>query len=312
MFKMALKKYFPLIFCIFLLVSCQETKDELTLEFNEEITINDLLNKEEFKSLNIDEEYKNYINDYWDNNIELHKTGYKISEFLAESKFSEKKNNLETVDEAQSAASYALSGMKTVGAMTIDGLQLMALENDKKKIYTSFSITKKEKADQFQKKIFDVLNKSSIKYPANKNVKEVDSLQNYKSFTNVIKNDSDLYDTLDELTNDVDDLFILGLEIRIKQNLNLELGSKENYKALTDYGNKIINSNGNFDVSTQSELLDNYFNLLCTVLKDIERIKQKKYAVPFEDWSESKKTNFNFILNDIEVKLKNDVFNFTL
>ena len=309
---MALKNYSPFIFYLFLLVSCQETKDELSLEFNEEITINDLLNKEEFKSLNIDKEYKNYINDYWDNNIELHKTSYKISEFLAESKFSEKKNNLESVEEAKSAASYAFSGFKTVGAMTIDGLQLMALENDKQKIYASFSVNKKEKADQFQKKIFNVLNKSSIQYPKNKNVKKEDSLQNYKSFTNVIKNDSALFDTLDELTYDVDDLFILGLEIRIKQNLNLEVGSKENYKALTDYGNKIINSNGNYDVSTQSELLDNYFNLLCTVLKDIERIKQNKYAVPFEDWSENKKTNFNFILNDIEVKLKSDVINFTL
>lgn len=309
---MALKKYSIFIFCLFLLVSCEGTKDKLTLEFNEDISINDLLNKEEFKSLNIDEEYKNYINDYWDNNIELHKTGYKISEFLAESKFSEKKNNLESVDEAKSAASYALSGLKTVGAMSIDGLQLMVLESDKKKIYASFSVTKKEKADQFQKKIFDLLNKSSNKYPENKNVKKEDWLQNYKSFTHVIKNDSDLYDTLDELTNNVDDLFILGLEIRIKQNLNLELGSKQNYKALTDYGNKIINSNGNYDVSTESKLLDNYFNLLSTILKDIKEIKQKKYKVPIEDWSESKKTNFNFILNDIELKLKNDVANFIL
>lgn len=307
-FELFVRKTAKLLFCAIFLISCGNSENNLNFDFKDDISVNELLKQEEFSSLNIDEEYKDYITDFLENKLDIEVVARKGTKFIAEAKLSKAYGDHgNSISGAKSIASYTYSGFKTVGSLTIDGLQMMSLKNDKEKLYASFSSSKKKDADKFESIVSHIISKSANEYIFNKNVKEDDILQNYKSFKPVIKEDNDLYETLDDLTDKVDNLFILGFEIRVKENLNLALNPNLDFSALTDYGNKVITSQDGFDVSTSSTLLDNYFKLLNEISLEVSEMKKKKYPIPIEDWSDEKKNNLNFILDDISIKIKLDV-----
>jgi hypothetical protein len=215
-FELFIRKTTTILFCAIFLISCGNSDNKLNFDFNDDISVNDLLKQEEFSSLNIDEEYKDYINDFLKNKSDIEVVARKGTKFIAEAKLSKAyADDGNSISGAKSIASYTYSGFKTVGSLTIDGLKMMSLKNDKEKLYASFSASKKKNADKFESIVSQIISKSANKYVSNKNVKEDDILQNYKSFKPVIKEDNDLYETLDELTDKVDNLFILGFESRV-------------------------------------------------------------------------------------------------
>lgn len=288
-----------LLFSLVFLISCNSSDDKLIVEYDDNVSVNDLLKQKEYSKLNGDSDYKDYINDYWKNKISIYDVVHHGTEMIGMANINSKNNDV------KSQASYAMTAIADIGSLSVDGLKKISLNRDKEKLYASFSESKKKVAEAFEKRVEDIFVKSSIelKNPA---VKEKDLLVNYKSFKPIIKDDEELYDELDNLTDDVDDLFTLSYEIRTKLNLSLELNKNLNFANISKYANKIIEAKGKYSAETNSAILEEYFDLLSKVTANLNSIKTRKFEIPIEDWSEDKKQNFNFIIDDITIKVLQD------
>ena len=290
-----------ILFC----AACGEKKTELVAEFNDSVGVIDLLALKEYDKLSSDEVYKEYANDYWTNQLDISDVLYHGTEMIGMANINDNNANL------QSGASYTLTGVASIGSLGVDMVQAMSLDRDKEKMYASFSESKKKSAEEFEKRVKAIFNRSLISLE-NPKVKNKDLLVNYKSFKPVIKDDDDLFDELDELTDDVDDLLTLSNEIKTKLNLSLELDKNLDFSNITVHSNKIIDTNGEFEPNTNSTILQKYFDLLSKVTKHVNEIKSRKFTIPIGDWSDEKRENFNFILDDITLKTKLDAKNFDI
>jgi tetratricopeptide (TPR) repeat protein len=294
--------YLPILTLLF--ISCTNS-EKIKITFNDQLEVNDLLSQNEYHRLYKDDDYKDYINEFFENTVEMHSIVIKGSELMAES-------NL-VGDEIGSDMSVDLffSGLKGAGSMAMKGYTMMGLEDDKKELYASFSNSKIALANEFEDKVIEILKTSNIA-PKNPNVKPSDMLLNYKSYGPEIKDDDRLRDNLSDLTDDVDELFLLSYKIRIQQNLNIALGNEiDDFSQITNLGLKSLEENGNYPIDIDSNMLDKYFESVNDILEEIKRI-ESNLSIPVEDWSEAKRSNYLFIIEDIKIKLREDISNFIL
>lgn len=286
------------------LISCNNNQ-KLEVEFSDDLNVTDLLQQSQFAKLSADEAYKEYALDYWENKLDIYDVVLHGTEMMGMININAKSASI------RSGANNAANAIKSIGSLSIDALQGMSLDDDRAKMYASFSDEKRKTAESFEKEVNNIFLKSSTQF-TNEKVKKDDLLQNYKSFKAVITDDDDLENDLDELTDKVDDLFTISNEIRTKIYLHLQLNKNLSFTSIAEYANKIVNSNGTFEASTNSQILQKYFDLLGNVSENINEVKTKKYPTPIEDWSDEKKANFYFILDDITVRIKQDISGFNI
>ena len=291
-----------LILTIFLILSCDDS-EEVKINFNDQLEVNDLLSQNKYQKLYKDEDYKDYINEVFENKVEMHSIVIKGSEMMAESNLVDDKIG------SDMSVDLFFSGMKGAGSMAMKGYTMMGLESDKEELYASFSNSKIALADEFEDKIIEILKVSNVA-PENHEVESTDRLLNYKSYDSEIKNDDRLRDNLSDLTDEVDELFELGYKIRIQQNLNIALGNEiDDFSKVTDLGLKILEENGNYPIDIDSDMLDKYFESVNDILEEINHI-ESNLSIPVEDWSQNKRLNYQFVIEDIKIKLKEDILNF--
>src|SRR5690606_33542969 len=102
------------------LISCGD-KNETVLNLNDELGINDILKQEEYSKLYNDEDYKEYINDYWKNQLDIRDVVNHGTEMLGMYNINEKNNDL------TSNASYTATAIADIGSVSIDAFQGMSL-----------------------------------------------------------------------------------------------------------------------------------------------------------------------------------------
>lgn len=279
---------------------------EINIDLNEELTYKDLFKLKEYEMLSKDEDYKDYINDLWKANISFNKKIFALNEL----KGAEVNLNGKTKDDPIAQKEALLTIAKTTGKliskglkMSGDGIKIIKLESKQKDLYASFSSEKKKLAIAFEKKINSTID-FSCNFPINQNVKKKDLYQNYKSIGKTLIDDDDIMNYLKPLIKDVDKFFISSIDIKSLLKLNKSLNPEKDYSQIVDYGNKIIDSNGETDVKINSSILSDYYKPLIDIMKIL---KTQNFKIPVEDWSKEKQKNFNFIIDDIKIKLKNDI-----
>jgi hypothetical protein len=321
------KIYFTLIFVIF--ISCDKVKsyknevaslalespdnvdsNELNFEIDDDKTFNDLLSQKEYEKLYLDKDYNEYIKDFWETNISVNKKFFEQNEIQASLGILDKKikkntdnEALEQGEELMDLAKIAGKMVSTVVSVGKDTYGLIKLEKTKKELENSFSKQKKEIAKDFEVQLNSIIN-FSCNFPKNQKVKKNDFYQNYKSLGSSLSNDDDIMDYLKPLIKKTDKFFLNSVNVKSKIKINNVLSNNSDNSKLTDYGIKILNSKGNFEIETKSNLLSDYY----TDLNEIVAIlNNQKFSTPVEDWSEEKKENFNFIIEDIKIKLENEI-----
>lgn len=279
-------------------------------DFDDSKQIDELFNLDEYQKLSIDNEYKEYINDFWEINKDMNIELFKLNEIDADLSVSEKKMNTKSgkdpmadIEKAKTLAKMtgkAISSMFSVGK---DAYGLIKLEKRKKELEDSFSNEKKKLAQKFEKQIIEILN-YSCKFPMNENVSNKDELVNYKSIGDPIKDDKEVMGYLEPLIKEMDEFLILGIDLKTKIKLNKVYQTKFDSSQFTEYGNKILTSNGDFEVDLTSDFLSDYFKKLNKIKK---MLIEPDFKIPVNDWSEIKQKNFNFIISDINIKLENEI-----
>ena len=180
---------------------------------------------------------------------------------------------------------------------------MVELENQKKELYSSFSSQKQKIATDFEKNIFKII-QYSCNFPKNPSVKEGDIYQNFKSFNESLKNDEEVYDYLEPISENVENFLLDNVNLKSKLMLNKILNKNQDNNQLEEYGNKILLSNGSFKVKVKSELLEDFYEELNNITKSLNK---QSFEIPVEDWSDEKQENFHFIINDIKLRLKKEV-----
>jgi len=285
---------------------------KLLYNLDEDVTYKDVLNLKEYSKLTKDKNYKKYIKKYWNTNIK-NKKGMFLAfiELGADmqilgSKIEKKTKKDDPLEDGEKLLGLGKLVSKSLWSMT-KGIKstygLIELEKKQKKLYSSFSSNKKKIATKFEKKLNEIIN-YSCDFPKNPNVKENDTYQNYKSLNESLKEDEDVVDFLEPITEKLDNFFINNVELKSKLSINKALGVKRNNKELSDYGEKILKSNGNYNVNVKSDMLEDFYSELNDILK---YLNNQNFETPVEDWSEEKSNNFKFIIKDIKIRLLAEV-----
>nr|WP_321230746.1 hypothetical protein [uncultured Psychroserpens sp.] len=295
-----MKKIYLLISLI--VFSCS-TKEEtkLNILFEDNLNINNVLNQEIYKKLNKDQEYKEFINDLYDFFYDFFSNGFTATEFLADRAFSEASgSNNTTFDEIG-------SGAKLIGSGMWDILSNYDVALKKEKLYASFSSEKLSLAKNLENNLTIILSDSLKKTNKEVKIKTSEGFINYKSFGPTIKSDDNLYDHLDDLTDEVDELGLLAFNIRVMQNLNILSHKKiDNFDEFCKISKSLLYNEISFNITTNSDMLDDYLELIHSISKKIESTPSN-FSVPIEDWSKEKIKNYKFIMEDIIASINNDI-----
>ena len=108
-----MRKLLSCLSIIFLIFSCDDG-DKIEVSFKDDLEINDLLSQSRYQKLNKDEDYKEYINDYYENWIEFNSTVYRGTDMMAES------NLVDADPNADMSVDLLISFVKGAGA-AVDG-----------------------------------------------------------------------------------------------------------------------------------------------------------------------------------------------
>lgn len=284
--------------------------NELNFEIDDDKNVNDLLSQKEYEKLYLDKDYNEYIMDFWQTNISFNKKIFEQNEIQAGIGILDKKNKqnsegkpLEQGEKLMDLAKVTGKTLSSLVSVGKDTYGLIKLEKTKKELNISFSNEKKAIAKEFEIQLNSIIN-FSCNFPKNQKIKKSDFYQNYKSIGSSLNNDDDIMDYLKPLIKKTDEFFLNSVNVKSKIKINNILSNNNDNSKLTDYGIKVLNSQGNFEIETKSNLLSDYY----TDLNEIVGIlNNQKFSIPVDDWSEEKKENFNFIIEDIKIKLENEI-----
>lgn len=308
---------------VFIIVSCGKEKSnneaenvkivekiEYFKEFDDTKEITELFELPEFEKLSIDNNYKEYIADYWDTNKSMNVKFFEQNELnadvaITDKKMSESSKNdpIAQADKAKTLAKITGKAISSIFSIGKDAYGMIKLEKKKKELDDSFSKEKKDLAQKFEKQLNSILD-YSCKFPINEKVRKSDDLINYKSIGESLKDDDEVMDYLEPLIKQMDQFLILGIDLKTKIKLNKIAKPTFDSSQFVEYGNNVINANGDFNINLNSNYLNDYFKKLNEVVK---QLKEQNFKIPVEDWSENKKQNFNFIITDIRTKLTNEI-----
>lgn len=279
-------------------------------EFDDSKEITELFELPEFEKLSIDNNYKEYIADYWETNKSMNIKFFEQNEINADFAISDKKMNTKShndpmadIAKAKTLAKITGKAISSIFSVGTDAYGMIKLEKKKKELDDSFSKEKKDLAKNFEKQLNSILD-YSCKFPINEKVRKNDDLINYKSIGESLKDDDEIMDYLEPLIKQIDQFLILGINLKTKIKLNKIAKPTFDSSQFVEYGNKIIDAKGEFEVDLSSDFLSDYFNKLNKIEK---LLIEPKFKIPVNDWSETKQNNFNFITIDVNTRLKNEI-----
>lgn len=291
----------------------KQKENNLKYSLDENLTYKDILNQKEYERLLRDKNYIKYIDKLWKTNIKFNKGQFSsMLELEADLEIWGDKAKKKSENDPIETRKKLVGLGKLIGKALWKGAKgvkntygLIELENEKKELYKSFSSKKRKIADSFEKKIFKIID-YSCNFPKNPNVKNDDLYQNFKSFGESLKNDDEVFEYLEPISEDVEDFLLNNVELKQKLMINKILNNNDNQNnsKLLNYGKEILLSNGNFKVNVTSDSLEDFYKELNNIVKSLN---SQNFEIPIEDWSDEKQMNFNFIINDIKLRLKKEV-----
>lgn len=289
----------------------QKKNKSLKIELNENLTLIDLLKEQEYKSLYIDADFKDYIESYWKANSSLTQelsilrinTNSEMN--ILDEKINKKTNEdnpMEDIDKLKGLFNLAGKGAKGALNSVGDVYNLIKLENEREKLFSGFSKEKLKIAEDFEKEINKII-EHSYNYIDNNQVKEKDIFQNYKSINEALKSDKKVKKELEKLAKMMDDFYKKNTKVKEMLIMN-KIINKNDYSSIVEYGNYLITTNQENEIKIEPSFLKKYF----LDIKDIlEEINNPTFDIPIEDWSEEKRKNIEFIYNDVKTRLFNEV-----
>lgn len=280
--------------------SLQTNNEEI--EFDDSKDFDDLYTLSSYEKLQNDETYKDYISQLIETNIEVRQKFFDAEKTIGKSvdlddpeptNASEQKDAL--WDIGKMAKNMVVDGVK----LGVEGYKLNELDNKKKKIYNTFSKDKQSLAQNFEKIILKIID-DSYNLPTNSKVGKKSKFKNYRSISKALSTDNEAKEYANSLGNIADDYFKKSFELREKIKLNQKLGSNISTLPIKNISEEIL-KNPETNYSSNSTIVTEYFDSLKTLS---EKLNNKDFKIPIEDWSEERKSNFNFIISDITVKIQ--------
>jgi hypothetical protein len=329
--KNRMKKNIFYIFPLFLILSCNKTKtsnnnfgdgvfendslnienevsenssktDNEEIEFDDSKNFDDLYSLSSYEKLQNDETYKDYISQLIETNIDVRQKFFDAEKTIGKSidlddpeptNASEQKDAL--WDIGKMAKNMVVDGVK----LGVEGYKLNELDNKKKKIYSTFSKDKQSLAQNFENMILKIID-DSYNLPTNSKVGKKSKYKNYRSISKALSTDNEAKEYANSLGNIADDYFEKSFELLEKIKLNQKLGNNISTLPIKNISEEIL-KNPETNYSSNSTIVADYFDSLKTLS---EKLNKKDFKIPVEDWSEERKSNFNFIISDINVKIK--------
>ena len=295
-------------------IACTSAKQQ-SFNFDESKTVVDLLALPGYELLNKDEQYKEYITDFFESSLNFYKKSPELIELMAsppEVDQNEYTRNMTQSDDAMLAISmlpelgkWFGKGILSIPGFLKHGVKLVMLENKQKKLYVSFSEDKKAKAKQFEKKVVNV-----IKYYNSFFDNEVNAKLTYKYLKPSLKEDTDAMKLIEPVLENADNFFVISMEVKTKVAFNYILSEQPdtlNYSRLVDYGILIASSNGIESIRIDTPLLNDYFNALNKLTKSINELENADFKVPVEDWSKPKRASYDFLINNMKEKTLKEI-----
>jgi len=291
--------------------SCN-TSEKQVVKFDEKKELEDIFQLEKFKKLNIDEEYKDLTTEYYDKTFLITEDLIDIGGSMANiPSLTDTKNvNLFNVEERKE--DFIKESLKTIWDLTIlskDVLKMTKTFYERNELTATFSEEKKS----LSKEIDEFINESSkdsILILVFGNVFETEKIDNsYKAMGNYCKDDEEIFDYVEPIIENNDKLLKKSIEIKRKIKLNKYLGLEVDIKRIADLSGSILSNKGKtIDFSTNSDLLNEYFELYRDIVFKINN--QPKFEIPYEDWSTEKQEklkNFTDKTNEM-LKIINQQF----
>ena len=295
-------------------IACTSAKQQ-SFNFDESKTVVDLLALPGYEVLNKDEQYKEYITDFFESSLNLYKKNPVLIELMAsppEVDQNEYTRNMTQSDDAMLAISMLPELGKWFGKGILSspgfikyGIKLVMLENKQKKLYVSFSEDKKAKAKQFDKEVVNI-----IKYYNSFFENEVNAKISYKYLKPSLKEDKEAMKLIEPVLENADKFFIISMEVKTKVAFNHLLSEQPdtlNYSRLVDYGILILSSNSTESISIDTPLLNDYYNALNKFTKSITELENADFKVPVEDWSKPKRASYEFLINNLKEKTLKEI-----
>ena len=295
-------------------IACTSAKQQ-SFNFDESKTVVDLLALPGYEVLNKDEQYKEYITDFFESSLNLYKKNPVLIELMAsppEVDQNEYTRNMTESDNAMLAISMLPELGKWFGKGILSspgfikyGIKLVMLENKQKKLYVSFSEDKKAKAKQFDKEVVNI-----IKYYNSFFENEVNAKISYKYLKPSLKEDKEAMKLIEPVLENADKFFIISMEVKTKVAFNHLLSEQPdtlNYSRLVDYGILILSSNSTESISIDTPLLNDYYNALNKFTKSITELENADFKVPVEDWSKPKRASYEFLINNLKEKTLKEI-----
>lgn len=278
----------------------------LELDLKENLSIEDLLELEKYKTLKIDSDFQKYIKEYWEANL-----AYYLAESIAfldlssELNIIDEKINIKTdendpmgsFDKLKGLVKTAGKGVKAAYNVTGEAYKIIKLENEREKLFSGFSKDKEKLASDFEKEIDRIIKYSTV-FLKNDKVKESDILLNYKSIRESLKSDRKVKKELDKLCKMMDKFYLTNAELKQVLVFNKLIKGTDS-SSIVEYGNILLD--GDIEkIKVKPRFLKKYF----TEVKDIlDVVDNSHFDIPIEDWSEEKKENIEFIYDDIKTRL---------
>lgn len=292
--------------------SVQKKDEVVVVKLDENLTLEDLLKQKKYKSLNIDSDFKKYVEEYSEESSSLlEKTSIMIIDANSEINILGEKVNTKTNEDDPMESLDKLKGLFSLAGKAGKGVlksvgntyTLIKLEKEREKLFSGFSKEKKKKAIEFEKEMNKILD-YSYTYIANDKVNKNDILQNYKSLQESIKSDEQIKNELERLGEMVDDFYKTNAKVKEILALNKVINQTD-YSSVVKYGNYLLeNKSKDIEIKIEPYFLEEYFSKMNEILNEINN---PNFDTPIEDWSEEKQENVKFIYDDIKTRLSKEI-----
>lgn len=285
-----------------------ENSNENNIDFDDSKTFDDLYELSANEKLQNDETFKEYITELIETNIKVRQKFFDAEKTIGKSidldepsptTASEEKEAL--LDIGKMAKSMIVDGVK----LGVEGYKLNELDNKKKKVYSTFSEEKKIVAQNFETTVLKIID-DSYNLPINPKVGKKSKYKNYRSLSKALSSDNEANEYSKNLGDIADKYFLNAFNLREKIQLNKKLGDNLSTTSIKKISEEILKNPGT-TFESNSTILDEYFESL---KKLSESLNNQDFNVPVEDWSEERKTNFNFIISDIKIKVNGIIESF--